>query len=105
MKPSEYAKAIVGAVLAGLTALGTALADGEGVVAWEWVGIAFAVVATFGTVFGVPNAPPLASELRRNRNTFRSESGQVFNSVLYVLACAFFALLIVWALVEVFGKM
>lgn len=52
-------KAIVGAVLAGLTATATALLpDSAGVVSItpvEWVGIAAAVVATGGAVFGVTN--------------------------------------------------
>ena len=50
----EQAKAIVGAVLAGLAALGTALADGN-VSDVEIVGIAIALLGTYGTVFGVRN--------------------------------------------------
>lgn len=52
--PSQIVKAIVGALLAGLTALGTALADGT-VQPVEWVGVAVALIATFGAVFGVKN--------------------------------------------------
>lgn len=52
----EQVKAVLGATLAGLTALGTALADGQ-VSSVEVVGIAVAVLATYGTVFGVSNAP------------------------------------------------
>lgn len=52
--PGQQAKAIFGGVLAGLTSLGTAVADGM-VSAGEWVGIAIAAVATFGAVFGVGN--------------------------------------------------
>lgn len=51
---SEQAKAIIGAILAGLAALGTALADGT-VTPVEIVGIAVALLATYGTVFGVDN--------------------------------------------------
>ena len=51
---AAQAKALIGALLAGLTALGTALADGS-VTSVEWVGIAIAVLATYGTVFGVGN--------------------------------------------------
>ena len=51
---AAQAKALIGALLAGLTALGTALADGS-VTGVEWVGIAIAVLATYGTVFGVGN--------------------------------------------------
>ena len=50
----EQAKAITGGVLAGLTALGTALSDGT-VSPAEWVGVAIAALATYGTVFGVRN--------------------------------------------------
>lgn len=51
---AEQAKAIIGAILAGLAALGTALADGS-VSPVEVVGIAVALLATYGTVFGVDN--------------------------------------------------
>lgn len=54
---SPYAKAFVGSAVAGLTALGTALAD-NGVTAQEWVGVALAVFATFGLVRQVPNSNP-----------------------------------------------
>lgn len=57
MTPREYAKATTAAILAGLTALGTALADGN-VTPVEIVGICVAVVATGGAVFGVTNADP-----------------------------------------------
>lgn len=57
MHPNEYAKAIVGAVLAGLTALGTAVAEG-GVTGAEWVGVLVAVVVTFGGVFAKRNKRP-----------------------------------------------
>lgn len=50
----RYAKAIMGGVVAGLGALGTALADGQ-VTATEWVVVASAVVAGLGLVWGVPN--------------------------------------------------
>ena len=50
MTPSMYAKAIVGAVLSGLTALGTALTDGV-VSPVEWVGVLIAVVGPVGDLF------------------------------------------------------
>lgn len=106
MKPSEYAKATTGAVLAALTSLGTALADGEGVTVLEAVGIAVAAVATFGAVFGVPNTRPRPGTQHRrvHRGEWRSESGQApFNTFLYLLACAFFALMVVWLFVELIG--
>lgn len=76
MTPTEYAKAIVGALLAGLTALGTALTDGA-VTATEWVGVAVAALATFGGVFGV-----------RNTTTprHRGEVGALDNNALVTIA-------------------
>lgn len=55
MRPQEYAKAIAGAVLAGLGALYLALSDGS-VSAQEWVGVAQTSLAAFAVVWGVPNA-------------------------------------------------
>ena len=52
--PAEYAKAIVGALVAGLTALTTAVAE-DGVSGSEWVGVLLAVVATFGGVYAKRN--------------------------------------------------
>lgn len=91
MKPSEYAKATTSAVLAGLGSLGTALADGT-ITGQEWVAVALAVVATFGTVFGVRNKrPPKRQRVRRD--TARAD-------LLYVLWCVVLALaaiaLLVW---------
>lgn len=51
----RYAKAIMGGLTAGLSALGTAMADGQ-VSTVEWVMVAAAVVAGLGFVWGVPNA-------------------------------------------------
>lgn len=56
----QYAKAIVAAVMAGLGALGTALADGS-VTATEWVVVASSVFAALALVWGVPNAPAESS--------------------------------------------
>lgn len=53
---AEIRKAIIGSATAGLTALGTAWADGT-ITGLEWVGIALAVVGAFGLVYAVPNAP------------------------------------------------
>lgn len=57
LRPNEYAKAIVGAVLAGLTALATAMSEG-GVTDAEWVAVLIAVVATFGGVYAKRNGLP-----------------------------------------------
>jgi hypothetical protein len=54
-KPAAYAKAITGAVVAGLTALGVGLTDGV-LTSAEWVAVALAVAVAFGTVYGVPNS-------------------------------------------------
>lgn len=54
MNIGMYAKAIVGGAIAGLTALGTALAD-EKVTSLEWVAIAIATLAGLGAVWAVPN--------------------------------------------------
>ncbi|KXK61947.1 hypothetical protein AWW66_10930 [Micromonospora rosaria] len=51
-----YAKAITGAAVAGLTALGTALTDGQ-VTPAEWVGVAIATLGALGAIWAVPNAP------------------------------------------------
>lgn len=55
MRPQEYAKAIVGGILAGLAVLGAALTD-DLVTASEWVGVAVATLTVFSSVFGIPNA-------------------------------------------------
>lgn len=55
-KLKPYAKAIVGALVAGLTAYGTALADDK-VTTVEWVGVAVATLAALGVVWAVPNKP------------------------------------------------
>ena len=56
-KIAPYAKALVGAAVAGLGALGTALTDSH-VSAQEWVAVASATLVALGVVFGVPNADP-----------------------------------------------
>ncbi len=52
------AKAVHGALIAGLGALGTALADGDGVAAAEWVGIVSVTLVAFGVIFQTTNSPP-----------------------------------------------
>jgi len=58
---STYLKAVVGALLAGLTALQVALNPlGDGpveVTAVEWVGVAVAVFVTLSGVYQTPNQP------------------------------------------------
>lgn len=54
---THYAKAIVGAIVAGLTAAQAALDDG-GITEAEGVGIAIATFAALALVWAVPNTPP-----------------------------------------------
>ena len=56
----KYAKAVVGAVTAGSTALGFALADGS-VSSGEGLGVALAVLAALGVVAKVPNKDKAAA--------------------------------------------
>ncbi len=61
LHPSEYKKALYGALVAGLTALATALApEAEtglvSVTAAEGTGIALAALTAFGTVFFATNS-------------------------------------------------
>ena len=53
---NRYAKAIVGALVSGATAWGTAIADGS-VTAAEWSGVVVAFLLALGLVWGVPNEP------------------------------------------------
>lgn len=54
-EPAKYRKAIMGAVLAGVTSAATASFDGF--TGPEYWGIAVAVVSVFVGVFGVTNKP------------------------------------------------
>ncbi|MFE9955822.1 hypothetical protein [Micromonospora sp. NPDC005299] len=56
MNWKPYAKAVVGGLVAGLTAFGTALAD-DRVTNAEWVGVGLATLAALGLVYAVPNKP------------------------------------------------
>jgi hypothetical protein len=59
MSVREAAKALIGGLLAGLTALGTALTD-ERVTGAEWVGVAVAALVVLAGVYRTPNeAPPV----------------------------------------------
>jgi len=51
-------KAILGAVIAGLGALSTALADGS-MTQLEWTTVALAAVVAYGSVYGVRQPPSL----------------------------------------------
>ena len=56
-----YAKAIAGAITAGLTAAATALTDGS-VDPVEAITIAIAVITALGVVWAVPNGPAKPAE-------------------------------------------
>ena len=60
-KFKPYAKAIIGALVAGLTALGTALTD-DTVTGAEWVAVAVATLTALGVVYAVPNRPATRRE-------------------------------------------
>jgi hypothetical protein len=57
----KYAKAVVGALVAGAGALQVALADNV-VTTTEWIQIGSATVAALGLVWGVQNSSPVAVE-------------------------------------------
>lgn len=60
-KLAPYAKSIIGALVAFLTAVATGLEDGS-LSAQEWITAFIALLVTFGAVFSVPNRPPFISE-------------------------------------------
>lgn len=53
---APYAKAIVAALVAGLTVLGSAITDGV-VTPAEWIAVAIAVLGGGGLTYAVPNRP------------------------------------------------
>jgi sugar phosphate permease len=58
---AQYAKAIVGAIIAGLTSLSTALVDGNGlnsVTDGQWVVAVIATLTALTVIWAVPNNPP-----------------------------------------------
>lgn len=73
-KFAPYAKSIVAFLLAGLTALGTALTDGS-VTTQEWVAVAIASLATTGAVFAVPNTPAVVDPLNEDLGDPNTDAG------------------------------
>lgn len=61
MSVKPYMKAIVGALVAGLTALGTAMTD-DAVSTAEWVGVAVATLGALGVIYATPNTDPSTSD-------------------------------------------
>ena len=58
---AQYAKAFVGAAVAFLTALSTALVDDKSfgdITDGQWVVAVIALLGAFAAVWSVPNAPP-----------------------------------------------
>lgn len=58
---AQYAKAILAALIAGLTSLSTALVDGNGfnsVTDGQWLVAVIATLTALAAVWAVPNAPP-----------------------------------------------
>jgi protein-S-isoprenylcysteine O-methyltransferase Ste14 len=59
---AAYAKAIVGALVAGLGVIGLSLTDesagGADVTGQEWLAAVIALLVGLGAVFTVPNRPP-----------------------------------------------
>jgi hypothetical protein len=54
-----YIKSVLAALIAGLGAFQTAVADNSGVTSGEWATIAVAVIAALGLVYAIPNAGTL----------------------------------------------
>jgi len=65
-----YAKAIVGALIAGLTALLPAFDDGA-VTTAEWLVVGIAALGAFGVVWAVPNKPAVPESVEYMRNQQR----------------------------------
>ena len=71
--PMQYMKAVVGALIAGLGTLATALSDG-GIQTIEWVWVAIAFLTALGGVWAVPNATP--QQQAEHRLAEAGESGE-----------------------------
>lgn len=81
MKPSEYCKATVGALVAGLSVLAGAV--GDGVSAQEWITTAVAALGGLGLIYAVPNRAPVGERADPRISEQHGDAGQV--DVLYVL--------------------
>lgn len=60
---SQYLKAFVGAIIAFLTSLSTALVDDKSfndITDGQWVVAVIALLTAFAAIWSVPNAPPEA---------------------------------------------
>lgn len=61
LKLAQMAKAILAALLAGLSALGALLTQStnlSSITAGQWVFVAIAALVALGGVYGIQNAPP-----------------------------------------------
>lgn len=88
---TSYLKAIVGALVAGLGSLYQALDNGQAT-AQEWVAVAIATLATFGTVWGVPNRDP---EGRRQDESVQPPDRGASDLVTVLVACLLVLVLVV----------
>jgi hypothetical protein len=61
---APYLKAVVGGLVAGLTALATAL-DNDSISAQEWLYAVIALLVGFSTVWAVPNRPPTTATKKK----------------------------------------
>lgn len=61
MSIKPYMKAVVGGLVAGLTALATAMSD-DTVTRTEWIAVAVAVLGASGVVYATPNRAVEESE-------------------------------------------
>jgi hypothetical protein len=68
----RYAKAVVAALIAGLGALATALAD-DGLAPGEWVTVGIATLTALYGVWQVPNREPPAEIRLADRDARRSD--------------------------------
>lgn len=68
----QYMKAVVGALIAGLGALGTAMLN-EHVTGQEWTVVAVAFLGALGVIWGVPNTPAPTAQHSRPESPRRGE--------------------------------
>ena len=53
---APYAKALIAALVAGLSVIGAALAESDALTAQDWISAALAFLVALGAVYRVPNA-------------------------------------------------
>lgn len=93
LHPQQYAKALVGALVAGLSVLAGAV--GDGVSAEEWLTTAVAFLTGLGLVFAVPNKPAPG---RRSDPALSEQGGINLDTVLTITVGIVLAVAILWVL-------